>query len=70
MAIAVTRMSGAVVQDNSLLANLALSDLCPYGPYIGIDDAAGSSVQQPNRPVSFQDSPFPSDSKGCLTEHF
>jgi len=70
MAIAVTRMSGAVVQDNSLLAELALSDLCPYGPYIGIDDAAGSSVQQPNGSVSFQDSPFPSDSKGCLTEHF
>ena len=70
MAIAVTRMSGAVVQGNTLLANLALSDLCPYGPYIGVDDAAGSSVQQPSGAVSFQDSPFPSDSKGCLTEHF
>jgi hypothetical protein len=70
MAIAVTRMSGAVVHGNTLLANLAFSDLCPYGPYIGVDDAAGSSVQQPNGAVTFGDSPFPSDSKGCLTEHF
>jgi len=69
MAIEVSRMSGAVVQGNTLLANLAFFDLCPYGPYIGVDDAAGSTVQQPSAAASFGDSPFPSDSKGCLTEH-
>src|SRR5581483_11482172 len=42
MAVAVSRMSGAVVQGNTLLANLAFADLCPHGPYIGVDESSGS----------------------------
>jgi hypothetical protein len=70
MAIAVSRMAGAFVHGNTLLAELALSDLCPYGPYIGVDDSAGSSVQQPSAAVDFGSTAIPSDSAGCLTEHF
>lgn len=70
MAIEVSRMSGAIVRGNTLLARLALSDLCPYGPYIGVDDSAGSQVQQPNGAVTFPNTPIPSDSAGCLSLHF
>jgi hypothetical protein len=70
MAIAVSRMSGAVVQRNTLLANLAFADECPYGPYIGTDEAAGSSVQSPNASVRFGSYPTPSASQGCLIYHF
>ena len=70
MAIAVSRMSGAVVQDNTLLANLAFADLCPHGPYIGVDQSAGSTVQSPNSQVDFGSYPQPSASQGCLIYHF
>lgn len=70
MAIEVSRMSGAVVQGNSLLANLAFADLCPHGPYIGVDESAGSSVQQPSTAVDFGSYPIPSADQGCLTFHF
>jgi hypothetical protein len=70
MAIAVSRMSGAVVQGNTLLANLAMADLCPHGPYIGVDQASGSSVQTPNAAVTFESFPIPSASQGCLIYHF
>jgi hypothetical protein len=63
-------MSGAVVQRNTLLANLAFADECPYGPYIGTDEAAGSSVQSPNASVRFGSYPTPSASQGCLIYHF
>lgn len=69
MAVAVSRMSGAVVQHNTLLANLAFADLCPHGPYIGVDEAAGSSVQQ-STAVDFGSYPIPSADQGCLTFHF
>jgi len=70
MAIAVSRMSGAIVQGNTLLANLAWADLCPHGPYIGVDQSSGSSVQSPNSPVDFGSYPTPSASQGCLIYHF
>ncbi len=70
MAIAVSRMSGAVVQGNTLLANLAFADQCPHGPYIGVDQSAGSSVQSPNSQVDFGSYPTPSASQGCLIYHF
>ena len=70
MAIAVSRMSGAVVQGNHLLATLAMADLCPNGPYIGIDEANGSSVQQPYSEVAFGSYPIPSSDEGCLSLHF
>jgi len=70
MAIAVSRMSGAVVQGNTLLANLAFADECPQGAYIGVDQAAGSSVQSPNSTVTFGSYPIPSASQGCLIYHF
>jgi len=70
MAIAVSRMSGAIVQGNTLLANLAFADLCPHGPYIGVDQSAGSSVQSPNAQVDFGSYPTPSASQGCLIYHF
>ncbi len=69
MAVAVSRMSGAVIQNNTLLANLAFADLCPHGPYIGVDEAAGSSVQQ-STAVDFGSYPIPSADQGCLTFHF
>jgi hypothetical protein len=70
MAIAVSRMSGAIVQGNTLLANLAYADQCPHGPYIGVDQSSGSSVQSPNSPVDFGSYPTPSASQGCLIYHF
>jgi hypothetical protein len=70
MAIEVSNMSGAVVQGNTLLANLALSDLCPYGPYIGVQDSSGSSVQSPSSQVDFGSYPIPSADEGCLSLHF
>jgi len=70
MAIEVSNMSGAVVQGNTLLANLALADLCPYGPYIGVDNASGSTVQSPNSQVDFGSYPIPSADEGCLSLHF
>lgn len=70
MAIAVSRMSGAIVQGNTLLANLAFADLCPHGPYIGVDQSAGSSVQAPSSAVDFGSYPTPSASQGCLIYHF
>jgi hypothetical protein len=70
MAIAVSRMSGAVVQGNTLLANLAWADQCPHGPYIGVDQSSGSSVQSPNSAVDFGSYPTPSASQGCLIYHF
>jgi len=70
MAIAVTRMSGAVVQGNTLLADLAMADLCPNGIYIGVDESDGSRVQQPSQQVSFPSFPIPSEDQGCLNMHF
>jgi hypothetical protein len=70
MAIAVSRMSGAIVQGNTLLARLAFADLCPLGPYIGVDQSSGSSVQSPNSTVDFGSFPIPSASQGCLIYHF
>jgi hypothetical protein len=70
MAIAVTRMSGAVVTGNTLLADLALADLCPNGTYIGVDESDGSRVQQPYEDVSFPSFPIPSEDQGCLNMHF
>ena len=70
MAIAVTRMSGAVVQGNTLLADLAMADLCPNGVYIGVDESDGSMVQQPSQDVSFPSFPIPSEDQGCLNMHF
>ena len=70
MAVAVSRMSGAVVQGNTLLANLAFADLCPHGPYIGVDESSGSSVQSPSSAVDFGSYPIPSASQGCLIYHF
>jgi len=70
MAIAVSRMSGAVVQSNSLLANLAYADQCPQSAYIGVDESAGSTVQSPNSRVTFGSYPTPSASQGCLIYHF
>ena len=63
-------MKGAVVQGNTLLANLAFADLCPRGPYIGVDQSDGSSVQQPSSAVDFGSYPTPSASAGCLIYHF
>jgi hypothetical protein len=70
MAIAVSRMTGAIVQGNTLLANLAWADLCPHGPYIGVDESAGSHVQAPNTAVDFGSYPIPSADQGCLSLHF
>ena len=70
MAIAVTRMSGAVVDGNTLLADLAQADLCPTGVYIGVDESAGSQVQQPYQDVSFPSFPIPSEDQGCVNMHF
>ena len=70
MAIAVSRMSGAIVQGNTLRANLAFADQCPRGTYIGVDQSSGSSVQSPNSAVDFGSYPTPSASQGCLIYHF
>lgn len=70
MAIEVSNMSGALVRGNTLLAKLALADLCPYGPYIGVDNSAGSSVQQPSSQVDFGSYSIPSADEGCLSLHF
>ena len=70
MAIAVSRMSGAVVQHNTLLANLAFADLCPQGAYIGVDQSTGSKIQSPSSSVDFGSYPIPSPSQGCLIYHF
>jgi hypothetical protein len=69
MAIAVSRMSGAVVHGNRLLARLASADACPTA-YIGIDQSAGSIVRPAPTPVTFQWFPvIPSVSQGCLVIH-
>ena len=70
MAIAVSRMAGAVVSGNSLRATLALADMCPNGTYIGVDESEGSQVQQPSTAVSFPSFPIPSEDEGCLNLHF
>jgi hypothetical protein len=70
MAIAVSRMSGAIVQGNMLRSNLEWADLCPHGSYIGVDDSAGSRVQSPNTAVDFGSYPIPSADEGCLSLHF
>jgi hypothetical protein len=70
MAIEVSNMSGAYVEGNSLLTNLALADLCPFGPYIGVDNSAGSTVQAPNSQVDFGSYAIPSSDEGCLSLHF
>lgn len=70
MAIAVSQMPGAIVQGNTLLANLALATLCPNGPYIGVDESEGADVQEPNDPVDFPSFPTPPPSQGCLVMHF
>lgn len=69
MAIGVSRMSGAVVQGNTLLADLAYADQCPQGAYIGVDQSSGSSVQSPYTNVDFGSYPTPSASQGCLIYH-
>jgi hypothetical protein len=69
MAIAVSRMSDATVEGNTLRANLAWADMCPHGPYIGVDDSAGSTVQSPTA-VDFGSYPIPSADEGCLSLHF
>ena len=69
MAIAVSRMSGALVAGNTLLARLAHADACPLS-YIGIDESPGSEVQQPNAAVAFGSYPaIPSVSHGCIVLH-
>ena len=69
MVIAVSRMSGAVVAGNTLLARLARADACPLA-YIGIDTSAGSEVQPPNAAVDFGSYPgIPSVSHGCIVVH-
>jgi hypothetical protein len=70
MAIAVSQMPEAIVQGNTLLANLALATLCPYGPYIGVDESGGADVQEPHQEVDFPSFPTPPPSQGCLVMHF
>jgi hypothetical protein len=69
MALAVTRVTDARVTGNSLLADLRMAGLCPFGPYIGVDSSPGAVIDQPHAGADFASTAIPPPSQGCLTLH-